>query len=97
MFFKVSPMKGAMKLVKKGNLSLRYIGLFEVLEDIGPVAYRLALAQSLSRVHFVFMFPYLSNNMGIMTTLLNKTLFFLKRTFHLRRSREQFMIWLFKS
>lgn len=30
------------------------MGLFEVLERIGPVAYRLALPPSLSRIHDVF-------------------------------------------
>ncbi|WMV41339.1 hypothetical protein MTR67_034724 [Solanum verrucosum] len=41
---KVSPMKGVM----------RYIGPFEILECVGPVAYRLALPSNLSRVHPVF-------------------------------------------
>ena len=39
---------------KRGKLSPRYIGPFEVLEKMGPVAYRLALPPSLSSVHEVF-------------------------------------------
>ncbi|XP_075099057.1 uncharacterized protein LOC142175946 [Nicotiana tabacum] len=50
----VSPMKGVMRFTKKGELSLRFIGPFEVLERVSKVAYRLALPPILSRVHPVF-------------------------------------------
>ena len=39
---------------KRGKLSPRYIGPFEIVERIGPVAYRLDLLEELSRVHNVF-------------------------------------------
>ena len=39
---------------KCGKLSPRFIGLFEILERIGTVAYRLALPPSMSGVHEVF-------------------------------------------
>ena len=51
---KVSPMKGVMRFGKKGKLSPRYIGPFEVVERIGEVAYQLALPPGLSSVHPVF-------------------------------------------
>ncbi|XP_070019832.1 uncharacterized protein [Nicotiana sylvestris] len=51
---RVSPMKGVMRLVKKGKLRPWCIGHFEVLQRIGNVAYKLALTPSLSVVHLVF-------------------------------------------
>ena len=39
---------------KKGKLSLRFIGPYEVLERIDPVAYRLALLPELVKLHNVF-------------------------------------------
>ncbi|KAK4738711.1 hypothetical protein R3W88_002408 [Solanum pinnatisectum] len=51
---KVSPIKGVMRFGKKGKLSLRCIGPFEVLECVGSMAYRLALPPNLSGVHQVF-------------------------------------------
>ena len=53
-FLMVSPVKGVHRFGVKGKLSPRYIGPYEILERIGPVAYRLALPPSLSEVHNVF-------------------------------------------
>ncbi|GKC42976.1 retrotransposon protein, putative, ty3-gypsy subclass [Tanacetum coccineum] len=39
---------------KKGKLAPRYVGPFEIVEYVGPVAYRLRLPQELSCVHDVF-------------------------------------------
>ncbi|XP_070020125.1 uncharacterized protein [Nicotiana sylvestris] len=51
---RVSPMKGVMRFGKKGKLSSRFIGPFEILRRVGEVAYELALPPSLARVHPVF-------------------------------------------
>ncbi|KAK6147835.1 hypothetical protein DH2020_018747 [Rehmannia glutinosa] len=39
-FFRVSPWKGILRFGKKGKLSPCYIGPYEILEKIGPLAYR---------------------------------------------------------
>ncbi|GJX82335.1 hypothetical protein Tco_0331816 [Tanacetum coccineum] len=51
---KVSPWKGDIRFGKKGKLAPRYVGPFEILERIGPVAYRLRLPEELSGVHDTF-------------------------------------------
>ncbi|KAL0544328.1 hypothetical protein IC582_019441 [Cucumis melo] len=53
-FLKVAPMRGVLRFEKRGKLSPRFVGPFEILERIGLVAYRLALPPSLSTVHDVF-------------------------------------------
>ncbi|XP_040988978.1 uncharacterized protein LOC121236602 [Juglans microcarpa x Juglans regia] len=47
-------MKGVMRFGKKGKLSPRFIGPFEILDRIGPLAYRVALPPVLAGVHNVF-------------------------------------------
>ncbi|KAD6454277.1 hypothetical protein E3N88_08983 [Mikania micrantha] len=51
---KVSPWKGVVRFGKKGKLAPRYVGPFEILDRIGPVAYKLQLPQELSGVHDTF-------------------------------------------
>ena len=50
-FLKLSLWKGVLRFGKRGKLSPRYIRPFEIVERIGPVAYRLDLPEELSRVH----------------------------------------------
>ena len=53
-FLKVSPMKSIMRFGRKGKLSPRFVGPFEVLEKVGTLAYKVALPLSLSKIHNVF-------------------------------------------
>ena len=53
-FLKVSPWKKVMRFGKKGKLSHRFIGLYEVIEKVGLVAYKLALPSDLEKIHNVF-------------------------------------------
>ena len=47
------PKRGVVRLCKRGKLSPRFIGPFEILDRIGTIAYRLALLPSMSCVHEV--------------------------------------------
>ena len=53
-FLKISPWKGVLRFGKRGKLSPRYIGPYEILSKVGPVAYKLKLPPELSRIHGTF-------------------------------------------
>ena len=53
-FLKVSPWRRILRFGKKGKLSPRFIGSYEILERIGLVAYHLALPPELTKLHNVF-------------------------------------------
>ena len=53
-FLKVMPNRGVVRFGKRGKLSPRFIGPFQILERVGTVAYRLALPPSMLGVHKVF-------------------------------------------
>ena len=53
-FLKVSPWRKILQFSKKGKLSPRFIGPYEILERIGLVSYRLALPPELAKLHDVF-------------------------------------------
>ena len=41
-------------LLRKEKLNPRFVGLFEILERVGALAYKVALPPSLSKIHNVF-------------------------------------------
>ncbi|GKD68878.1 putative reverse transcriptase domain-containing protein [Tanacetum coccineum] len=51
---KVSPWKGVVRFDKTSKLSPRYVGPFEVVERVSPVAYHLHLPQELVGIHDTF-------------------------------------------
>ncbi|GKB89356.1 putative reverse transcriptase domain-containing protein, partial [Tanacetum coccineum] len=61
---KVSPWKGVVRLGKKGKLAPRYVGLFEILEKIGHVDYRLRLPKELIGAHDTFHVSNLKKCLG---------------------------------
>ena len=50
----VSPTRGVQRFGVKGKLAPRYVGPYEILEECGPVAYRLRLPSRLAAIHNVF-------------------------------------------
>ena len=53
-YLRMSPMKGIQRFSVKGKLAPQYIGSFPIIEQCGPVAYRVELPSHLSAVHNVF-------------------------------------------
>jgi hypothetical protein len=53
-YVKVSPTKGVQRFGIKGKLAPRYIGLYEIGEACGPVAYKLKLPSKMFATHNVF-------------------------------------------
>ncbi|GJX85781.1 putative reverse transcriptase domain-containing protein [Tanacetum coccineum] len=56
---KVSPWKSVVHFRKKGKLAPRFVGPFEIIEKVGPVAYRLDLPEDMNGVHDTFHMPNL--------------------------------------
>ncbi|GJU47339.1 putative reverse transcriptase domain-containing protein [Tanacetum coccineum] len=61
---KVSPWKGVIRFKKKGKLAPRYVGPFEILGRISPVAYLLRLHKELIGVHDTFHVSNLTKCLG---------------------------------
>ena len=53
-FLMVSPTKGVIRFGIRGKLNPRFVGPFEIFENVGEIAYRLALPPVLFGVHNVF-------------------------------------------
>ena len=53
-FLRVLPWKEVIRFGKKGKLSPQYIGPYEILERIGPLAYRLVLPLKMAQIHDLF-------------------------------------------
>ncbi|WP_222196276.1 hypothetical protein, partial [Modestobacter italicus] len=53
-YLKALPRKGVVRFGKRSKLVPRFIGPFEVIKEVGNVAYQLALPSSMSKVYDVF-------------------------------------------
>ncbi|GKA82589.1 hypothetical protein Tco_0789337 [Tanacetum coccineum] len=91
---KVSPWKVVMRFGKKGKLTPRYVGPFEILKRIGPVAYRLRLPKELSEVHDTFHVSNLKKcladanlHVPLVEIEVDKTLHFVEKPLEIRTVR----------
>ena len=53
-FLKISSWKGVLRFGRRRKLRPRYIGPYEIISRVGPVAYKLKLPPELSRIHDTF-------------------------------------------
>lgn len=91
-FLWVSPMKGVMRFRKRGKLSPRYVGPFEVTERVGNVAYWLALLVEHEGFTLFSMFRCLGNIFPTHLTLSSQVPFKLTRPWLMRRRRSLSLI-----
>ncbi|XP_069148193.1 uncharacterized protein [Solanum lycopersicum] len=63
-YLKISPMKGVVRLGKKGKLSPRYVGPYEILQRVCKVTYELQLPSELASVHLLFHVSMLKKCIG---------------------------------
>ncbi|KAA3467534.1 RNA-directed DNA polymerase-like protein [Gossypium australe] len=57
-FLKVPPWKRILRFGHKRKLSPRFIGPYEIIERIRPIAYRLELPSELEKIHNVFLYLF---------------------------------------
>ena len=63
-------MKGVIRSGKKGKLSPRYVGVYEILQRVGKVAYELKLPSVLTTIHRVFHVFVLKKCIGDLESIL---------------------------
>ena len=51
---RVTPWTGVGRALKSRKLTPRFIGPFDIIQRVGPIAYQVALPPSLSNLHSVF-------------------------------------------
>ncbi|XP_069150774.1 uncharacterized protein [Solanum lycopersicum] len=69
-YLKILPMKEVMRFSRKGKLSPRYVGSYEILQCVGEVTYEIELPAELASVHPVFHVSILKKFLGDPTSIL---------------------------
>ena len=63
-YLEISPMKGVVRFWKKGKLSPRYVGPYEILQMVDKVAYELKLPIEFASFHPIFHVSMLKKCIG---------------------------------
>ena len=71
-YLRVSPTKGVQRFGIKGKLAPRYIGPYEIIEECGPVAYRLRHPSQLAAIHNVFHVSQLKKCVRVPTKIIEQ-------------------------
>ena len=71
-YLQVSPTTGIQRFGVKGKLAPRYVGLYEITEKCGPVAYRVQLPSHLIAVHDVFHVSQLKKCVRVPTDIIEQ-------------------------
>ena len=71
-YLRVSPTRGVQRFGIKGNLAPRYVGPYEIIEECGPVAYRLRLPSRLATIHDVFHISQLKKCIRVPTEIIDQ-------------------------
>ena len=71
-YLRVSPTRGIQRFGVKGKLAPRYVGPYEIIEECGPVAYRLRLSSRLASIHDVFHISQLKKCIRVPTEIIDQ-------------------------
>ena len=71
-YLRVSPTRGVQRFGVKGKLAPRYVGPYEIIEECGPVAYRLRLPSRLAATHDVFHISQLKKCIRVPTEVIEQ-------------------------
>jgi hypothetical protein len=71
-YLQVSPTKGVQQFEVKGKLAPRYVGPYEIIEECGPVAYKLRFPSLLAAIHDVFHISQLKKCIRVPTEIIEQ-------------------------
>ena len=71
-YLRVSPTRGVQRFGVRGKLAPRYVGPYEIIEECGPVAYRLRLPSRLAAIHNVFHISQLKKCIRVPTEIIDQ-------------------------
>ena len=89
-FLKVSSWRKILRFGKKGKFSPKFIGSYEVLEGIGPMAYRLALPHNGPDYTMCFMCQYFEDTALMSRTYYQCRMCKYKQICHMMKNRKLF-------